>query len=77
MTNKIARLGDFFCGQTTNLSPHAPTAVIPAQALFCHPGARAPRKRQFSWVDIDTGVQVIEVVAQRHKLILSVLAHRS
>ena len=34
----------------------------------CHPVARAPRKRQFSWVDADHGTQVIRLVAQRHHI---------
>ena len=33
--------------------------------------------RRVAWVDIDRGAQVNKLVAQRHKLILSVLAHRT
>ena len=31
--------------------------------------ARAPRKRQFSWVDADTGIQVIYAVAHATPLL--------
>ena len=41
------------------LSPRCPAPVF----SFCHPAARAPRKRQFSRVDADRRIQVIYVVA--------------
>ena len=47
------------------LSPRCPAPVF----SFCHPAARAPRKRQFSRVDADRRIQVIYVVTHATPLL--------